>query len=453
MPSARAILAELLIVLTIYSATRAGSPPKHDSEGDQIDAGFTLDLAVSPDSLERLAVDLKKLGVQAIGSSSATTSSRQIHILVGPFNSADAAARYGNFLVARGVIVGFTVREPGRPGATSRAAGPDRALKFSYDAALSDSSRTSSWRDAGSLAPTNEGAGASGPSGPKLPPASNVAASDVAMTGTPATPPVAAAAMSGGPDPVNVALHDIAGVKVERTGGLWLAGDVDEGFSRLQWIAGPGNANVLQLAADGKVSLRSAVLMHVSGADRAGAVASLVLTDYIKSNEGLYLLAQLVAAENRYCLYLGARVPTAGNDIEIDGAINLDNNFDSRINTYRRDGMKLPNECPPEGFDSLVAINPAAHWFNLRVKHMVSDGVIVFHELAEALAKVDSGLEYLPDGLRAGAHDIAVQREQRLQSERPGSGTVITLGSNVVFKNRESFMKFKAEHQTAPGRW
>jgi len=255
--------------------------------------------------------------------------------------------------------------------------------------------------------------------------------------------------MIPGPDPVKLAMEDIAGVKAERDGGLWLAGDMREGFSRLQWIAGQKDAELLSVAGDGKVTLSHELLMRRSGADRAGAGARFVIAEYIKVNEGLYLLAQLMAAENRYCLFLGERVPTAGDDIEIDGAINLDNNFDTRINTYRKDGMKLPKECPPEGFDSLVAINPAARWYNLRVRRLVPDGIIVFHELAEALAKVDYGLDYLPDGLRSGAHDIAVQRELKLQSQRPNSDTVTTLGSNVVFKNRESLLKFKAEHETA----
>jgi len=250
------------------------------------------------------------------------------------------------------------------------------------------------------------------------------------------------------PDPVQVALRDIAGVKAERSGGLWLEGDVREGFIRLQWIAGHGNASVLQTAPDGKLTFSNAALMHVSRADRAGAGASLVLIDYIKANEGLYLIAQLIAAENRYCLYLGQHVPTAGDSLEIDGAINLDNNFDSRINTYRKEGLKLPNECPPDGFDSLVGINPAARWFNLRVKRMVPDGIIVFHELAEALAKVDFGLDYLPEGMRAGAHDTAVQRELKLQSERHDPDTVVTLGSNVMFKTREDFLKFKSDRET-----
>ena len=254
------------------------------------------------------------------------------------------------------------------------------------------------------------------------------------------------------PDPVQFALRDIAGAKAQRTGGLWLAGDIREGFTRLQWIAGQGNADVLQVAADGKLAFSKAALMRVSRADRAGAGASLVLIDYIRANEGLYLIAQLIGSENHYCLYLGQRVPTAGDGIEIDGAINLDNNFDSRINTYRKEGLKLPNECPPDGFDSLVAINPAARWFNLRVKRIVPDGIIVFHELAEALAKVDFGLDYLPEGMRAGAHDTAVQRELKLQSERPGPETVVTLGSNVAFKTTEDFLKFRSEREPTKGR-
>ena len=85
------------------------------------------------------------------------------------------------------------------------------------------------------------------------------------------------------------------------------------------------------------------------------------------------------------------------------GSTNLDNNFDRRINLYRKDGIKTPKECPPTEFDSIIGINPTAVWFNIKAGQQVPDGMIAFHELAEALAKVEDGLEYLAYGLVPGA--------------------------------------------------
>ena len=84
--------------------------------------------------------------------------------------------------------------------------------------------------------------------------------------------------------------------------------------------------------------------------------------------------------------------------------------------------MKLDSERPPAGFDSLVAMNPVARWFNLNTSCWVHPAEIVFHELAEAYAKLEFGLDYLDQGSRLGAHAVALVREQRLRSQRPGRG-------------------------------
>jgi hypothetical protein len=474
MLSSRALLAVLLVAIhsfPVQSAALAGLPARHDSDADQLDAGFALDLTVPTGALQSLAASLKKLGIQAIGASpvpnptsppnniasgppqfaSAPTqitsappqiTSAPVHILVGPFNSSEDAATYGDLLVARGLIVEFSVRRPGRHAGVTvlGAINPQNPLKFAYDTKVNTSGHLPGPTETRVTGEPPVAATGEPPAG-----AAGGLRTAISRFDPAADRPII-------PDPVKMALRDIAGIKAERSGGLWLAGDIREGVTRLQWIAGQSNADVLQVAPDGKVTFSSGALMHASRADRAGAGANLVLIDYLKSNEGLYLLAQLLGAEYRYCLYLGQHVPTAGDGVEIDGAINLDNNFDSRINTYRKEGLKLPNECPPAGFDSMIGINPGARWFNLRVKQIVPDGIIVFHELAEALAKVDFGLDYLPDGMKAGAHDTAVQRELKLQSERPGPETVVTLGSNVVFKTTEDFLKFRSDRETTKTR-
>jgi hypothetical protein len=144
-------------------------------------------------------------------------------------------------------------------------------------------------------------------------------------------------------------------------------------------------------------------------------------------------------------------LPTAGGEVPVAGAINLDNNFDRRINPYRKDGFKVSVETPPAGFDCIVGINPAAVWFNIEARRTVPDGMIVFHELAEALAKVDYCLEYLPAGRRPGAHDIAMHRESKLSSERARSGVITTEGSNRVFGDEKSFLEFEAEFRESRG--
>ena len=136
----------------------------------------------------------------------------------------------------------------------------------------------------------------------------------------------------------------------------------------------------------------------------------------------------------------------------LPGSINLDNNFDRRINPLRKDGFKVPQESPPEDFDAMIGINPTALWFNIKARQLVPDGMVVFHELAEALAKVDYGLEYLPVGLRPGAHDIAIQREFKLSSQRP-EGLVTTAGGNRVFGDEKRLLEFEVEfHESRGGR-
>jgi hypothetical protein len=68
---------------------------------------------------------------------------------------------------------------------------------------------------------------------------------------------------------------------------------------------------------------------------------------------------------------------------------------------------------------------------------MVPAGNIAFHELAEAQAKVDLGLDYLSQGPRPGAHDVAIEREWRLKAQRPERRVVVTAGPNRVLGSME----------------
>jgi hypothetical protein len=187
------------------------------------------------------------------------------------------------------------------------------------------------------------------------------------------------------------------------------------------------------------VKINSALLAKSAGSD------PLKILDFISSNEGLWLLAQMTQGAARYLLHIGEDAPTLGNRIAVSGSINLDNNFDSRINPHRRRGLKLDCERPPEGFDSMVAMNPAARWFNLRTNRLVDVSHVTFHELAEAHAKVALGLQYLEQGSIPGAHNVALEREQRLQRQRPLSDVVTTLGANRVLKSESELRQFFSE--------
>lgn len=236
-----------------------------------------------------------------------------------------------------------------------------------------------------------------------------------------------------------------AGSTPGKRSGLWLSGDTAEGMSRLRWIAGDENARMISLGEDGRVRLDRAMLAKAAGACGLRVTDPLKVADYILSNEGLLLLVQLFEGSHRYLLHIGNQVPTHGRTIEIAGGINLDNNFDSRINPYRKHGKKLDEERPPEGFAALIGLNPVAQWFNLSTRGWVQVGEITLHELAEAYGKVELGLDYLEQGANPGAHSLAVERERRLKSQRPDEDIVLTAGSNRVLRTQQEIRLFYAE--------
>ena len=226
-------------------------------------------------------------------------------------------------------------------------------------------------------------------------------------------------------------------------GGLWLSGDIREALARIKWIAGK-DAEIITLDRENRIGLDWQQLCRIARVDESRAVsAPLVLLDYISANEGLRLLVQITQGESRYLFHIGTTAPTLGGDIVVAGSLNLDNNFDSRINPYRRAGKKLSIERPPAGFDCMIALNPLARWFNLYAKELVPVGNITFHELAESYAKVETGYEYLPKNNFPGAHNIAIAREMRLKEQR--AEVVLTVGSNRVLKSEEELQRIYAE--------
>jgi hypothetical protein len=208
---------------------------------------------------------------------------------------------------------------------------------------------------------------------------------------------------------------------------------------------GAENAELITVDREGQVRLDVTLFARLAKLDGVGAAAApAVAADYITSNEGLMLLVQLVQGVSRYRLHLGSVAPTAGVATKVSGSINLDNNFDSRINPYRQTGRKLANEQPPSGFEALIGMNPQAQWYNIGAGRLIPVGHITFHELAEAYAKVEFGLDYLPQSQRPGAHNLAIEREKILKQQRPSSDIVVTLGSNRVLRSREEVRAFYA---------
>jgi hypothetical protein len=253
------------------------------------------------------------------------------------------------------------------------------------------------------------------------------------------------------PDPVGLAFRLVTAeqragfLTPDNRSGLWLSGDIAEGLSRLRWIAGSGNAELVNVDSDGHVRLDKKLLASAAGLRESNVEDPLKALNYLTSNDGLLLLVQVTEGRFRYLLHVGRQAPTAGRAVETTGSINLDNNIDSRINPYRKNGKKLDEERPPHGFDSLIGLNPIARWFNLSTNSWVQGGEIVFHEIAEAHAKLEFGLDYLDQGLRLGAHATALQRETRLKSQRPDADIVVTIGSNRLLRTEEEIRLFYAE--------
>lgn len=232
-------------------------------------------------------------------------------------------------------------------------------------------------------------------------------------------------------------------------GGLWISGDKGEAMERLRWIAGPAYSRALAVDSHGRVTIDRVVLAKsLPPCDANRPAERLMLASHISADEGLLLLVQLTGSSDRYLLHVGDTIPTRAGEVGMSGSMNLDNNFDRRINSYRKEGRKLDRERPPVEFDGVVGINPSTRWFNLNSARLVPAGVIAFHELAEAHAKIALGVEYLDGDEQAGAHAIAILREARLKVQRPGTGIVMTTGRNRVLRNDDELRRFLSSGKT-----
>lgn len=438
------------------------------SQSDEPPANFTLQVASFPDAdlANKFVVQLVRAGEHpACATVELQGRGYWTRVFLGLFATVDAARRYGDNLKARGIIDEFLIRkvDPNQTVTRPRVVSPNMAATSDSASKPADPKLVASIPVSKSL--TSHGD--SKDSSKRVALNRNSGKRDTecldstdgaAKHSLPfrSTRPIALApfidtANIPRPDPVALAFKLIVGeprLDADSTsgrGGLWLTGDIAEGLSRLQWIAGEENAALIKLHESGRVELDKRLLAKIAGIDSGRAADPLRVAHYIASNEGLLLLVQLAEGNHRYALHIGNQLPTRGRTIEVTGSINLDNNYDSRINRYRKNGAKLKEERPPEGFSAIVGLNPVAQWFNLSTHSWVPVGEITLHELAEAHAKVALGLDYLELGSNQGAHAIALERERRLKAQRPGAEIVLTAGSNRVLRSREEIRLFYAE--------
>ena len=254
-------------------------------------------------------------------------------------------------------------------------------------------------------------------------------------------------------DPALAALADVAGKKGAAAGGLWLSGNIAGGFTYLHWIAGNQPAGLLKLDSERQVSFNLRVLAKAAGiTSESPAGQRARIASFLRSDEGLKLLAEVIDGTYRLLLHIGPTALTRGGSISDFGVRNFDNRFDSRINPLRPDGRKVDIECPPDGFDSLIVIDPEVCWFNVRNRQLVPTAQMTFHELAEAHARLVLDLDYLPQGDRAGAHDAALDREVRLKQQRRGQFVVEPIGLNLRLTSRADWLRLFAKLDLGPVR-
>ena len=441
----------------------SASPVPVLCQSDLTTPQFTLQVASFPDTTQAASFAAGLVGAGE-GPSFDTVEipgrGEWTRVLIGRFDTTDDARRHGLILVARGLISEFLVRKPASTHTLTR---PRRV--FAKDAQIAPHLVSSaSVLKAARANKTPFGSASDSVSGKctatKLIGDGLDSFRAVLRNPVPESLPVLSGAAFGlspridtsllpRPDPVSLAFRLVAGEARNTTGtqrgGLWISGDIAEGLARLHWIVGEENIGLIKLEPDGRVRFDMKLLAKSAGTGETRVQDPLRAVEYISSNEGLLLLVQVAQGRYRYLLHIGRQAPTYGKSVDTAGSINLDNNIDSRINPYRKNGRKLDAERPPQGFDSLIGLNPVARWFNLSTNSWVQTGEIVFHELAEAYAKLEFGVDYLDQGSSSGAHTMALQREQRLKLQRPGADIVITSGSNRLLRTEEEIRLFTAE--------
>jgi RHS repeat-associated protein len=177
---------------------------------------------------------------------------------------------------------------------------------------------------------------------------------------------------------------------------------------------------------------------RISRNEKTGIVTVDLTGIDVSKNAGAKLLGDLTGSANTYDLAYGSTVETQGGQLNVTFIANLDGKPD-----WRYGKGKQPTDLPRAGVDGQIAFN----WSNVTPTSTNSllpaeRYSVVFHELAEAFAKVDHGMPYMAKGVpRQGAHYDSMDREKILRRERPellkhnigaGPGT----NYNVIQKTR-----------------
>lgn len=439
MHSRQAFLSAISVILVLSSTAQSKSENRNSQ--------FTIQVAAFTDINEAIALvgKLSREGESPVwGEVDVPGRGRWVRIFIGVFNTFIEARRYAQRLVARSLIREFLVKPSGEMKLLMRP----RSIALQGETERDNHDQLSSFDEAsdeeGIIVSVILNSYSTNVASPLT---STVSLSEALPIAGPLRfdeIPGISTSLIPRSDPVRQAFRIIAGnLSVKRRGGLWLSGDLAEGLARLRWIVGPEHAHLLIVDGEGRLSLDGTILASLAGIEQMSAVmAPPVVASYISLNEGLLLLVQMIEGSARYCLHLGSEAPTRAGKTRVSGSINLDNNYDSRINPYRTGRAKLDQERPPAPFDAMVALNPSARWFNLRTDRFVPVAQITFHELAEAYAKVAMELEYLPRNGRVGAHDQALDREERLREQRPADDLVTTFGPNRVLRTEEELRQF-----------
>jgi hypothetical protein len=447
--------ARLGFLLIAFLVTAAGSSTAFSQSSKQT-ASFTLQVASFPSKqlADQFMIHLVEAGEHPICATVALEGRGDwTRVFVGLFTTSESARRYGQRLIAAGRVTEFLVT---RAELSQQATRPRRVVQVDAQSS-SDAAPVNSKTSIENIPPSNAKVIAQSAA---VCDSGDSTREDQAECSERPLPVLASKAFEFSPtfdikrvpmpDPVSLAITMVTGgssLANRPQGGLWLTGDTAEGMARLRWMVGEDNEQLIRLDPGRRVWIDKKALAVLAGLDGDRVDDALGAARFISSNEGLLLIAELSQGSHHYRLHIGAQVPTLGKTLTIGGSVNLDNNFDSRINPYRRDGKKLDQERPPEGFDSLVGLNPVARWYNLTTKDWVPSGEIAFHELAEAYAKVELGLDYLLQGTRPGAHAIALERERLLKTQRPHDDVVLTVGSNRVLRSHEEIRLFFADNK------
>jgi RHS repeat-associated protein len=132
----------------------------------------------------------------------------------------------------------------------------------------------------------------------------------------------------------------------------------------------------------------------------------------LEENEGAALLDDVVNSKDHYDLSIGQDVQTLGGKVKLTHVLNLDGNVDDRYTDILH-RAKLNTELPAVGIKDQVAVNLNTTMTSTTKLKRAEGWAVVFHELAEAFAKIDHGKQY------EAAHQEALDRELKLRDQRP----------------------------------